>query len=329
MRDLDVICLGEALIDFVALQSGVSLIEAQDFHKAAGGAPANVAVGLARLGARPAFIGKVGDEPFGQFLKKTLDDNGVDTTGMVLDPNARTGLAFVSLTETGERDFVFFRNPSADMTFRPDELAEELIPRAHILHYGSISLIDEPARTTTLRAIELAREAGALLSYDPNLRLNLWPSLERACEGLREGLAYADVLKVSEEELYLLTGIDDREQAAWELLDQGIQLVAVTMGAEGCDCFIPHAQVRIHGHHVEAVDTTGAGDGFVAGMLAGILPAWRQGRRPGDLECEELDPICTYANAVGALTTTVRGAIPALPTADQVEAFLVENPMGV
>ncbi|HHX40894.1 MAG TPA: fructokinase, partial [Armatimonadetes bacterium] len=164
MRDLDVICLGEALIDFVALQSGVSLTEAESFQKAAGGAPANVAVGIARLGARAAFIGKVGDEPFGRFIQHTLERDGVDTTGMVFSSEYRTGLAFVSLTATGERDFVFFRNPSADMTFTPEELREELFPRAHIFHYGSITLIDEPARSTTLRAAELARDAGALLS---------------------------------------------------------------------------------------------------------------------------------------------------------------------
>lgn len=322
MRDLDVICMGEALIDFVSLQSGVSLVEAQDFHKAAGGAPANVAVGLARLGVRAAFIGKVGGEPFGQFLKQTLDSNGVDTTGMVLDPQTRTGLAFVSLTATGERDFVFFRNPSADMTFRPDELAEHLFPRAHVFHYGSITLIDEPARSTTLRAIERARECGALLSYDPNLRLNLWPSAEAARRGMQEGLTFAQVVKVSEEELCWVTGIEDRARAARALLQQGVELVAVTLGAEGCHYFSAASEGRLPGFAVDVVDTTGAGDGFVAGMLAGLLSAWRQGRRPGTLSAGELAPVFRYANAVGALTTTARGAIPALPSRDQVDAFL-------
>ena len=326
MRDLDAICLGEALIDFVSLQSGVSLLEAPDFHKAAGGAPANVAVGLARLGARSAFVGKVGDEPFGRFIQKTLDDNGVDTSGMVFSPETRTGLAFVSLTAEGERDFVFFRNPSADMTFHPDELAGTLLARGRIFHYGSITLIDEPARSTTLRALDLACEAGALISYDPNLRLNLWPSLDAACRGMREGFARAHVVKVSEEELAAITGIQNVEGAADRLLDEGpLELLAVTAGARGCRYFTRRCRGGVPGFRMHVVDTTGAGDGFVAGMLVGLLPACLAGHQPGDLDDPELQRIFHYANAVGALTTTVRGAIPALPVASRVDAFLASH----
>jgi len=325
MRDLDVICLGEALIDFVALQSGVSLTEAESFQKAAGGAPANVAVGIARLGARSAFIGKVGDEPFGRFIQHTLEHDGVDTSGMVFSPEYRTGLAFVSLTETGERDFVFFRNPSADMTFAPEELREGLLSRAYVFHYGSITLIDEPARSTTLRAAELARDAGALLSYDPNLRLGLWPSAEDARRGMREGMAHTQVVKVSEDELEFITGIAETERAALELLNDGAELVAVTAGGRGCRFFTANAQGELSGFPVAAIDTTGAGDGFVAGMLTGLLPAWRQGRRPGEMTAGELEPLFRFANAVGALTTTRHGAIPALPTVSQVDSFLARE----
>ena len=327
MRNLDVICMGEALIDFVSLQSGVSLLDAHDFRKAAGGAPANVAVGLARLGARAAFLGKVGDDAFGRFLQRTLEQDGVDTSGMVFSPDARTGLAFVSLTAQGERDFVFFRNPSADMTFRPDELREDLFPRAWVLHFGSITLIDEPARAATLRAVDLARQAGALISYDPNLRLNLWPSLDAARAGMREGLAYADVVKVSEEELAVLSGTDNRAEGARRLLDAGPQLAAVTLGAQGCHYFTARAHAHLPGFAVHVVDTTGAGDGFVAGMLAGMLPPWRTGRRPAELDAAELDAVFRYANAVGALATTVRGAIPALPLGSRGDAFLAAHGM--
>lgn len=327
MHDLDVICLGEALIDFVALQSGVSLVEAHDFHKAAGGAPANVAVGLARLGARAAFMGKVGDEPFGRFLQKTLADNGVDTSGMVLAPGARTGLAFVSLTAGGERDFVFFRNPSADMTYHPDELAEGIFPRARIFHYGSITLIDEPAATTTRRAVELAQAAGLLISYDPNLRLNLWPSAEVARQGMLAGLAGAQVVKVCAEELEFMTGIADLGMAARKLLAGGVELVAVTLGERGCRYFTASVEGESPGFGVHTVDTTGAGDGFVAGMLTCLLPAWRRGRRPRALSQSELDEVFRFANAVGALATTVRGAIPALPLGSRVDAFLSSQGM--
>ncbi|MDH7571430.1 MAG: PfkB family carbohydrate kinase [Armatimonadota bacterium] len=319
---IDVICLGEALIDFVSLQSGVSLLEAQEFRKAAGGAPANVAVGLARLGVRAAFLGKVGDEPFGQFLKQTLDENGVDTAGLVLASGQRTGLAFVSLTASGERDFVFFRHPSADMNHQPSEVPAHLFTGAGVFHYGSITLIQEPARSATLHALELARRAHLLISYDPNLRLNLWLSEEAARQGLREGLSFANVVKVSEEELAFITGVPEAYRAAAQILAGGAELVAVTRGARGCRYYTAAATGEVPGFPVQTVDTTGAGDGFVAGMLAGLLADWREGRRPSALDDRRLREVFRHANAVGALTTTVRGAIPALPSAEHVDKFL-------
>src|SRR5437764_13192160 len=165
-----VICLGEALIDFVADVHGVSIEDCPGFRKAAGGAPANVAVGVARLGRTSAFAGKVGEDPFGRFLERTLAENGVDTSPMRFDAEARTGLAFVSLMEDGERDFVFYRHPSADMRLRPDELPQDLFDGARIFHFGSITLISEPSRSTTLEALRRARSAGCRISFDPNLR---------------------------------------------------------------------------------------------------------------------------------------------------------------
>jgi fructokinase len=170
-----VITLGEMLIDFVPTVSGVSLIEAPAFQKAAGGAPANVAVGLARLGVPSGFMGKVGEDAFAE--------NGVDTTALCFSKAARTALAFVSLKADGERDFMFYRHPSADMLYTPEEVDEDYLEQARIFHYGSISLIGEPSRSATLRAIEVARQSGALISYDPNLRLNLWPDAQSAKEG--------------------------------------------------------------------------------------------------------------------------------------------------
>src|SRR4051794_18734680 len=201
-----VICLGEALIDFVADVHGVSLEDCPGFRKAAGGAPANVAVGVARLGQTSAFAGKVGDDPFGRFLERTLAENGVDTTPMRFDPEARTGLAFVSLLENGERDFVFYRHPSADMRLRPDELPVELFSGARVFHFGSISLISEPSRAATLAAARAARNCGCIVSYDPNLRLPLWPSAEAARAAMLDAVPLADVVKISDEEAAFLTG---------------------------------------------------------------------------------------------------------------------------
>src|SRR5947209_16557667 len=207
-----VVCLGEALIDFVADTAGVSLAECPGFRKAPGGAPANVAVGLARLGVPASFVGKVGDDPFGRFLRDTIAEAGVDTEPMRLSPEARTGLAFVSLMANGERDFLFYRHPSADMLLRWDEVPESLFAGARVLHHGSITLISEPSRTATVVAAAHAREAGCLVSYDVNLRRPLWESDAAARAGIKDGLAGVDLVKMSEEEGEFLFGTQSVEE---------------------------------------------------------------------------------------------------------------------
>ena len=209
---VDVVTFGELLIDFVSTVSGVSLIEAPGFKKAAGGAPANVAVGLARLGVSSGFMGKVGDDDFGHFLAQTLAENGVDVSALLFSDEARTALAFVSVKEDGERDFMFYRHPSADMLMRREEIDHHYIGSAKVFHYGSISLISEPSRSATLAAVEGAREHGLLISYDPNLRLSLWPSPVEARRGIELGWDFADVIKISEEELDFLAGTQDLER---------------------------------------------------------------------------------------------------------------------
>jgi fructokinase len=313
-----VVCLGEALIDFVADVSDVSLIDCPGFRKAPGGAPANVAVGLARLGVPVRFIGKVGDDPFGHFLEQTLAGAGVDTRGMRFDPEARTGLAFVALRADGEREFTFFRHPSADMRLHPSEIDPALFAGARLFHFGSITLITEPSRSATFAAVKAARAAGCAISYDPNLRLPLWPGAEEARREMLAAMPVADVVKVSDDEAVFLHG--DPERCAEALLAQGPRLVLVTRGAAGCDYFTAAgARGHVAGFSVTAIDTTGAGDGFVAGLLA-HLPAL--GGAP--LPEEELREILRFANAVGALTCTQKGAIPALPTPAAVAALLGE-----
>ena len=314
---VDVVTLGELLIDFVPTVSGVTLIEAPAFKKAPGGAPANVAAGLAKLGVSCAFLGKVGEDAFGHFLKETLDDVGVDTTGLVFSEEARTALAFVSLRADGEREFMFYRNPSADMLYTPDEVDFDLIRSAKVFHFGSISLISEPSRSATLAAVEAAHGAGCLVSYDPNLRLALWPDAAAAREGMLSVWELADLIKVSDEELTFLTGLDDLDEAVQQLWHDRLQLMVVTLGKQGCRFYTPAFTGEIPGFEVDSVDTTGAGDGFVAGLLSGLLA------HPGKWhEQAVLQEICRFANAVGAITTTERGAIPALPTAEKVQQFL-------
>jgi fructokinase len=313
----DVLCVGDLLIDFVPTVTGTGLIDAPAFHKAPGGAAANVAVGLARLGVSSAFMGMVGSDPFGTFLAETLREAGVDTLPLRFTAAARTALAFVSLRADGEREFLFYRHPSADMLFTPADVDRVAIDAAPVLHFDSISLASENPRAASLFAADRALAAGHLVSYDVNLRLPLWPDAAAAAAGIRAGLAKAQVVKLSDDELDFLTGRRDLEAVRELLWHESLRLVMVTRGAAGCTWLTPTARGNVASFPVTAVDTTGAGDGFMAGLLAGLL------RDPQALaEPARLDGLCRFANAVGALTTQERGAIPALPTRAAVEAFL-------
>jgi len=320
----DVICLGEALIDFIPFESGCPLEDVTAFRKAPGGAPANVAAGLSKLGRPSAFIGKVGDDPFGRFLANTFEQNGVDVSRTLFDPQYRTGLAFVSLTAEGVPQFMFYRNPSADMMLRPEEIDSQFIHSARAFHYGSITLIDEPARSATEAAIKCAIDGGLLVSYDPNLRKPLWPSLDRAKEQMLAAMVWPHVVKVSEEELAFLSDESDLSEGSDKLMSAhpNIKLIAVTLGADGCYFHTAQAVGRIPGFRVEVVDTTGAGDGFVAGMLSCLLELVSKPDEIAGLGEDDLRSTFRFANAVGALTTTKPGAITALPCREDVEKLL-------
>ncbi len=313
---MDVVTCGELLIDFVATKSGVTLAQASTFLKALGGAPANVAVGIARLGYSAGFMGQVGNDEFGHFLADTLRDYGVDTTALQFSTQARTALAFVSLLADGERDFMFYRHPSADMLWQPEQVDREYVTSTRIFHYGSISLINEPSRIATLTALEYAKSNGTLLSYDPNLRLPLWPSPDAARSGILNGWQHAEIIKVSEEELFFVSTQHTMEHAARSLWHDKLRLLVITQGKGGCTYFTPEASGHVAGFLVQPVDTTGAGDGFVAGMLVGLL------ERNLQWEKENIEKALLLGNAVGALATTQAGAISSLPTMQEAQAFL-------
>lgn len=313
---MTVVCMGELLIDFVALETGVSVGEASGFQKAPGGAPANVAVAVKRLGMDSAFIGMVGNDPFGEYLTQVLNDNGVDTTGLKFTDKARTALAFVSLEADGERSFAFYRHPSADMLITPEDVEYSLINRAKAFHFGSISLIGEPSRSATLAAAAYALERGALVSYDPNLRRALWSSDEAAREGMLLGFDYASIVKISEDELEFLTGGD-----VYALWKQYTRLIVVTMGKHGARAYSRDGTFLLaEAQGVKTIDTTGAGDSFTAALLYKLLTSDNLDFLLDD--ATRLGDILHFANTVGALTTTRRGAIPALPSIEQVEALL-------
>ncbi|GMH28604.1 hypothetical protein Nepgr_030447 [Nepenthes gracilis] len=313
-----IVCFGEMLIDFVPTVSGVSLAEAPGFLKAPGGAPANAAIAVSRLGGKAAFIGKLGDDEFGHMLAGILKQNGVTGDGLTFDRGARTALAFVTLRADGEREFMFYRNPSADMLLTPEELNLELIRSAKVFHYGSISLIVEPCRSAHLKAMEEAKNAGALLSYDPNLRLPLWPSADEAREQIMSIWDKADVIKVSDNELEFLTGSDKIDDAAaMSLWHSNLKLLLVTLGEKGCRYYTNNFHGSVDGFHVNTVDTTGAGDSFVGALLCKIVDDHSV------IEDEsKLREILKFANACGAITTIKKGAIPALPTASDVLSLI-------
>uniref|UniRef100_A0A7C8YZ79 fructokinase n=1 Tax=Opuntia streptacantha TaxID=393608 RepID=A0A7C8YZ79_OPUST len=305
-----VVSFGEMLIDFVPDEAGVSLAESTGFLKAPGGAPANVACAITKLGGTAAFIGKVGDDEFGKMLAEILKKNGVNVDGIRFDKDARTALAFVTLKKNGEREFMFYRNPSADMLLKESELHIDLIKKAKIFHYGSISLISEPCKSAHMAAMKAAKEAGVILSYDPNVRLPLWPSPDACRDGIKSIWNQADIIKVSDDEVAFLTkGDATKEEVVKTLYHDNLKLLLVTDGEKGCRYFTKNFKGSVKGFSVKTVDTTGAGDAFVGCFLFSLA------KDPSILQDEnKLKEALTLANACGAICTTQKGAIPALPT---------------
>jgi len=319
---MDIVCLGELLIDMFPAEIGRRLVEISAFHPKPGGAPANVAVAAARLGARSAFIGKVGDDAFGHFLVDTLAREQVETRGMRLDESARTTLVFIALIDEHTPEFVFYRNPGADMMLRADELDRSLLQEAKIFHFGSISLIEEPSRSATIAAVRLARQSGALVSFDVNYRPSLWPNSDEAYRLMMTMLPQVNLVKVNQDELALLSGSADLEAGSQALLQHGPDLCIVTLGPDGSTFRLADGGDHIPGFRVQTVDAVGCGDAFTAGLLTQLVAG---NHRPDALTPVVLRPILRYAIAVGALTATKQGVIPALPTRQDVEAFLMNR----
>jgi fructokinase len=318
MKMNGVTALGELLIDFTP--SGHSEKGNVLFETNPGGAPANVLVALSRLNIKTSFMGKVGKDQFGLFLKETLSKNNIDTSNLVVSDEANTTLAFVHLDSTGERSFHFYRESGADVLLKEEEINEKLIKGSQIFHFGSLSLTHEPSRSATWKALEYAKQHDITISYDPNLRVPLWNSLERAKEMMKKGLEYADIVKISEEELEFLTGTSDVDKGT-EIIQQEYKcsIIFVTLGPKGCFFKSPSFVGWVEGFQVNVVDTTGAGDAFVGGVLFKILEYKKD---LGQLSREDLIEVGTFGNALGALATTNKGAIPSMPTLEQITELL-------
>jgi fructokinase len=317
----DVLCMGELLAEFVSTKPNVSLVDAPGFVRAPGGAPANVAVGVSRLGLTSGFIGKVGNDPFGDYLRRSLEEADVGTQGLQTDDSVRTTAVFVAVWDDGRKDLCFYRNPGADMMLTAAELDLALIESARCLHFGSIGFIDEPIASAQHAAIRAARASGAMISYDPNYRPTLWDSPERAASVIRDVYGLAHLVKISEEEWEIATGTSDFQSGAKLVLDAGAELVVISCGVSGAIATNGDYWIELPAPTVDVVETTGAGDGFLAAMIVKLLP-WRE--KLGSLAAVDeavVRDALDYANSVGALTCTRVGAIPALPTASEVDEF--------
>lgn len=322
-KPVDLAALGELLIDFT--QAGLSESGQTLFERNPGGAPANVLVAAARLGLSTQFVGKVGADAQGDFLRATLEREGVCTNGLLQDPAVCTTLAFVELDpQTGERTFTFARKPGADTMLRPDEVSLEALDTCRVLHVGSISLTDDPARSATIFAVSEAADAGALISYDPNYRPALWPDAQTAVEEITDLLGVTDLLKMNHEESQLIFGTADDEKAAEMALARGVRLVAITHGGSGAYLATHAARVNAPACPSSCVDSTGAGDAFWGAVLAWLLHDHGV-QTAADLDALDADNLAScaaFACAAAACCVQGRGGMPAMPTRAQVEERL-------
>jgi len=313
---------GELLIDVTPYGISDKGYELCEFNP--GGAPANVAVALRNLEQEASFIGQVGNDHYGNFLRSVLREKSVDVDGLVLSSDYLTTLAMVSLGEGGERSFSFYRQNGADVMMKPLPEYYKKIEEADIFHFGSVTMSDEPSRSTTFELLEYAKKIGKIISFDPNLRELLWDDLREAKRQIKKALPFTDILKVSEEELYFLTEIKDVASAC-TILSHGnsIPLILVTFGAKGSAFFIRNHLIEVPGFSVKAIDTTGAGDGFLGGFLSRFMDL----KKPIEmLSLEELTGFLRFANACGAYATLKKGAIGALATPSRLKEKFGDQP---
>ncbi|MBO5460424.1 MAG: carbohydrate kinase [Ruminococcus sp.] len=316
-KKYDVTALGELLIDFT--ENGISGQGNTMFEANPGGAPCNVLAMLQKTGHKTAFIGKVGNDIFGNKLAKTLEEVGIETGGLLTDNEVRTTLAFVETKADGDRDFSFYRNPGADMMLKEEELKEEYLTDTKIFHFGTLSMTHEEVRKATKRAIAVAKDAGAIVSFDPNLRELLWDSLDTAKEQVRYGLAYCDILKISDNEIQWLTGKEDYTEGIKMVQEEfNIPLILLSMGRDGSRAYYKDMMVEVAPFLQEnTIETTGAGDTFMGSCLHYVLE-----HGLGDLTEDELKEMLTFANAAASIITTRKGALRVMPSLDEVNVLM-------
>lgn len=317
MKKFDVVALGELLIDFT--ENGVSEQGNPVLEANPGGAPCNVLAMLNKLGKKTAFIGKVGNDTFGHMLKRTVEESGTDVTNLVMDNDVHTTLAFVHTYPDGEREFSFYRNPGADMMLTKDEIMEDIIKAGKIFHFGTLSSTHEGVRAATRYALDIAKENGLLISFDPNLREPLWTSLEDAKREIEYGLSKCDILKISDNELEFMTGTDDYSEGVKILREKyDIPMIFVTLGKDGSRAYYKDIMVEAPPFaEVKTIEKTGAGDTFGGCALGYILEHGIE-----NLTEENLRELIIFANAGASLITTKKGALKVMPEKSEIEALI-------
>ena len=320
-----VIAIGEALIDFIPHEKGRALNNVENFLRVPGGAPLNVAAAVAKLGGKSQILTKLGQDGFGDAILNEVKPLGVDVSRISRTKEANTALAFVSLREDGERDFSFYRNPSADMLLSAEEICSEDFNERDILHFCSVSLIDAPIKEAHRRAIEIAKEKGCLISFDPNVRLPLWKQPEDCRKAILEFLPLSNIVKISDEELEFITGIKDEKEALDSLLTGDVKVIIYTKGTNGAEFITKERVIFSHSFKVSAQDTTGAGDSFIGSLLYQVAEGEYSLEELVTLSEEKVQEILTFSNATAALTVCKKGAIGALPLKEEVLAKISER----
>lgn len=317
-----VISIGEALIDFIPNQKGCELKNVLGFERVAGGAPANVSAVVAKLGGKSNFISKLGKDAFGNHIIEVLKEANVNVDYVLRSDKANTGLAFVSLKEDGNRDFSFYRNPSADMLLEESEVKKEWFEDCHSMHFCSVDLIECPMKYAHKKAIEFALENKSIISFDPNVRLPLWDSEDACRDAIMEFLPLAHVVKISDEELEFVTGYDNMDEAKEVLFKGNVNMVLFTKGKDGAEAYTKDRVVKIPGNIVEVVDTTGAGDSFIGSFLFKLLEDDVNMEQLNSISDEKLREYLTFANAYAAYSTTKKGAIGSYATLDEIIKYM-------
>ena len=317
-KKYDVIALGELLIDFT--MNGQSEQGNNMFEACPGGAPCNVLALLNKMGKKTAFLGKVGKDQFGTLLRDTITEAGIDASHLMTDDKVNTTLAFVHTFPDGDREFSFYRNPGADMMLTENEVDPAFIAQTKIFHFGTLSMTHDGVRAATKKAVQAAKDAGCLVSFDPNLRPPLWSSLDLAKEQMEYGFGVCDILKISDNEIQFVSGKEDYDEGIAYLQEaHHIPLILLTMGKEGSRAYYKGKCVERPGFAVKAIETTGAGDTFCGSSLNYIVEHGFE-----DLTEEQLGELLTFANAAAAIVTTKKGAIRSMPEREEVEALIQE-----